>query len=72
MLHREPVYSSAIVAVGYDEEREMLEVEFISGAVCRYYGVDPDVYEDFRAAASKGRFFNRHIKDAYRWESVER
>jgi hypothetical protein len=72
MLHREPVPSSAIVAIGYDEQSEMLEVEFVSGAVCRYFGVDADVYEDFRAASSKGSFFNRHIKDAYRWESVER
>lgn len=71
MLHREPVHSSAIVAIGYDEERETLEVEFISGGVCRYFGVDADVYEDFRAASSKGSFFNRHIKDAYRWERVE-
>jgi hypothetical protein len=71
MLHREPVRSSAIVATGYDEQSETLEVEFISGDVCRYFGVDADVYEDFRAASSKGGFFNRHIKDAYRWESVE-
>ncbi|MFL5227168.1 MAG: KTSC domain-containing protein [Microvirga sp.] len=64
--------SSVIVAIGYDEGAETLDVEFVSGAVCRYYGVDPDVYEDFRSAASKGRFFNRHIKDAYPWEKVVR
>ena len=72
MLHREPVSSSAIVALGYDEEAGTLEVEFISGAICRYHGVDPHVYEDFRSASSKGKFFNRHIRDAYPWESVER
>ena len=31
-----------------------------------------DVYEDFRSTSSKGKFFNRHIKDAYPWENVER
>jgi KTSC domain-containing protein len=72
MLHREPVSSSVIAAIGYDEEAETLEVEFVSGAVCRYLGVEPDVYEDFRSASSKGKFFNRHIRDAYPWESVER
>jgi KTSC domain-containing protein len=72
MLHREPVSSSVIVAIGYDEEAETLEVELVSGTIYRYYGVDPDVYEDFRAASSKGRFFNRYIKDAYPWENVER
>jgi len=72
MLHREPVSSSVIAAIGYGEEAEVLEVEFVSGAVCRYHGVEPDVYEDFRSAPSKGKFFNRHIKDAYPWENVER
>ena len=69
---REPVASSMIAAIGYDEEAETLEVEFTSGAVYRYRGVDLDVFEDFCAAPSKGRFFNRHIRDAYPWESVER
>jgi KTSC domain-containing protein len=69
---REAVSSSVIAAIGYDEEAEMLEVEFVSGAVCLYHGVSPDVYEDFRSTSSKGKFFNRHIKDAYPWERVER
>jgi hypothetical protein len=71
-MFREPVSSSTIAAVGYDEETEMLEVEFVSGTVYRYYSVRQDVFDDFCAAHSKGRFFNRHIKDAYPWESVER
>jgi KTSC domain len=71
-MFREPVASSMILAVGYDEDSATLEVEFASGAVCRYHGVEPDVYEGFRLAPSKGKFFNRHIKDAYPWEKVER
>jgi hypothetical protein len=66
MLFREPVSS----AIGYVEESGTLEVEFHSGAVYRYLGVNLDVYEDFRAAPSKGRFFIRHIKDAYPFERV--
>ena len=69
---REPVSSSMIAAIGYSDEGEMLEVEFVSGRVCRYYSVSPDVFEGFRAARSKGTFFNRHIKDAYPWEYVKR
>jgi len=72
MLHREPVSSSVVAAIGYDEGGQVLEIEFISGAVCRYFGVEPDVYEDFRSASSKGTFFNRHIRDAYPWEGAER
>ena len=69
---RDPVISSVIAAVGYDEDREVLEVEFASGAVYRYLNVSPDVFENFRFARSKGRFFNEQIKDAYRWERAER
>jgi len=71
-MFREPVSSSVIAAIGYDEDSETLEVEFASGAVCSYRGVEQDVYEAFRLAPSKGKFFNRHIRDAYPWENVER
>jgi hypothetical protein len=70
MLFREPVSSSLIAAIGYVEESGTLEVELRSGAVYRYLGVGSDVYEDFRAAASKGAFFNAHIKDAYPFEEL--
>jgi hypothetical protein len=70
-MFREPVSSSMIAAIGYEEKSETLEVEFVSGSVYRYRPVEPDVYEGLRAAASKGSFFNRHIKDTYPWEQVE-
>jgi len=36
-----------------------------SGGPYTYYGVPEQVYRAFLAAASKGRFFNDHIKDRY-------
>ena len=70
-MFREPVSSRSIAAIGYDDDAEILEVEFVSGSVYRYRGVSQDVFEDFRRAPSKGIFFNRHIKEAYPWEPVE-
>lgn len=70
-MFREPVVSESIAAIGYDDDAETLEVEFVSGAVYRYSGVPQEVYEDFRQAPSKGAFLNRHIKNAYPWELVE-
>jgi len=70
-MRRTQVSSSAIASVGYDHDRHVLEIEFVSGAVYRYRGVSLDVFEDFRAAPSKGTFFNAHIKDAYLWEQVK-
>jgi hypothetical protein len=72
MLLREPVASSTIASVGYDEDCEVLEVEFVSGAVYRYRGVREEVFDLFLAARSKGTYFNWRIRDAYPWEQVER
>jgi KTSC domain-containing protein len=71
MLSREPVSSSLIAAIGYDEDCEMLEVEFASGALYRYHGIPAEVFDALYAARSKGKFFNEHIRDAYPWEQVE-
>jgi len=70
-MFREPVVSESIAAIGYDDDAEVLEVEFVSGAVYRYSGVTQDLFEDFREAPSKGAFFNRNIKNAYPWEQVK-
>ena len=70
-MFREPVVSESIASVGYDDDAEVLEVEFVTGAVYRYCGVPQDVFEDLRQAPSKGAFFNRRIKDAYAWEEME-
>ena len=70
-MFREPVVSESIASVGYDDDAEVLEVEFVTGAVYRYRGVPQDVFEDLRQAPSKCAFFNRRIKDAYAWEEVE-
>jgi hypothetical protein len=37
-VKRNPVESSAITSIGYDVELKILEVEFVSGAVYRYFG----------------------------------
>jgi KTSC domain len=70
-MFREPVISSSIASIGFEVGTETLEVEFVTGSVYRYRGVEEDVYEKFLVAPSKGSFFNEHIKDAYPCERVE-
>ena len=43
----------------------LLELEFRSGALYRYLSVPADLYRDLLAADSKGRFFNRFIRDCF-------
>ena len=71
-MNREPVDSSAIQSIGYDAGERALEVQFASGDVYRYDGVPERVHEEFRAAESRGRYFQERVRDAYPYRRVER
>lgn len=59
------VESATLVAIGYDDAREILQLEFRSHAVYRYFGVPGSVYEALVVAASKGRYFNGAIRGRF-------
>ena len=63
--------STVIRRFAYDPPSRMLDVEFVSGRRYRYAGVPQSVAEAFRAAFSKGRFFNAHLRDHFRCEELE-
>lgn len=69
-MYRDTVSSSNIMSVGYDSGSETLEIEFKSGAVYQYYNVSEYLYEQFKAAPSKGQFFHMYIKDAVPFSRV--
>ena len=59
------VSSSAIFRVEWSEGT--LSIWFrSSGKRYDYFGVPESVYREFLAAPSKGRFYDRHIKDHFR------
>ncbi|MHC5938865.1 KTSC domain-containing protein [Nostoc sp.] len=60
-----PVISSMAMTVGYDRNEHILQVEFQSGAVYQYLGVDKDTWEDLHSSDSIGSFFNQEIKGKY-------
>jgi hypothetical protein len=64
-MRRIPVRSSVIAAIGYDTETAVLEVEFRSGDVYRYFAVPPSVHKALLEAESPGAYFNKHISDHY-------
>jgi len=63
-MNSRAVESATLLAIGYDDAREVLELEFRSHVVYRYFGVAGPVYEELVAAPSKGRYFNRHFSPA--------
>ena len=69
-MERYSVASSNVASIGYDENSETLEVEFLSGAIYQYYGVPKNIYDQLMLEASKGKFLNTYIKNAYGYSRV--
>jgi hypothetical protein len=65
-IPRQRVASTAIAAVGYSKRQHILEIEFVNGAIYRYFDVRPTVYRDLMSAQSKARFYDFNIKGRYR------
>jgi KTSC domain len=61
------VSSSAIASVGFDSSTHTLDVRFHSGKNYRYFMVPASVYERMLASDSIGAFFNREIRDKFRF-----
>ncbi len=57
--------SSVLASVGYDAATALLEIEFTSGEVYRYFAVPPSVHRALMEAPSPGAYFNRSISDRY-------
>ena len=60
------VVSTTLATVGYDRAGHILQLEFRSGAVYRYFGVPAEVHNGLLRASSIGRYFNREIREGFR------
>lgn len=65
------VDSSSIRAVGYEEDRNVLYVQFIDGDLYEYFGVPVDDFIDLLHAESVGGFVNKRIKPYYDYRKLE-
>lgn len=59
--------SAVIASFTYDEPAGVLIIRFVSGSEYAYYDVPREVYEHFRQFREKGVFYNRYIKDKFRY-----
>lgn len=69
-MNRRRIESSVLAGAGYDPATAVLELEFRSGEIYRYFAVPPSVHAGLLAAPSAGRFFARRIRDRYPTEHV--
>jgi hypothetical protein len=61
--------SSVIRSVTYGQDAT-LTVHLHRGAVYRYFTVPRPIFEELLAAASKGAYFNHHIRDGFPYQRV--
>jgi hypothetical protein len=64
-MHTTAVQSATLATIGYDSARGILQLEFRSRAVYRYFGVPGPVCDALWAATSKGRYFNLAIRGCF-------
>lgn len=67
-MERQDVESTVIESAGYSM---VLEIEFESGRIYQYYDVPVSVYMELMAAESKGKYFNAHIRNEYKYQEIE-
>lgn len=63
--------STVIRRFHYHPDRRELEIIFVSGRRYCYADVPEQAMREFRAAFSKGSYFNRHIRDRYPCREID-
>ena len=68
--HYPPMPSTVIRHFEYDAAKHRLDVQFVSGKRYSYHDVPEKLAVGMRNATSKGSFFNRQIRDRYRFTKL--
>jgi hypothetical protein len=65
MIRAHAVDSSVIKAIAYEVSSRQLWIQFTNGACYRYGSVPEHLFATLLAAASKGSFFHRAIRNVF-------
>jgi len=66
-----PMESTMLASAGYDAGQAVLDLEFCDGDIYRYSSVPATVFNQLLAADSKGSFFNRNIRNCFRYTRLK-
>ena len=61
-MQRISTESTALIAIGYEDITQRLQIEFQDGRIYEYSDVPAVVHRALLSSASKGRFFNNRIR----------
>lgn len=70
-MKRVPVNSTNILSIGYEEEAQMLEIEFNTKRIYRFSNVPPHVYASLMRSSSHGKYFLTHINNNFSQTEVK-
>jgi hypothetical protein len=75
-MNRETVESSQLKSVGYDAEKQILEIEFKGkgeaiGGVYQYLDVPQHIHRELMAAESIGRYFGPNVRGKFQFKKLE-
>lgn len=62
--------SSTVAKIGYESSTSTLEIEFHNGNIYQYFDVPEQIWEEFKSAASQGKFLSQNIKGQFRYSKV--
>ena len=71
VVNFEPVTSSYIDAVAYNEDINELRVQFKSGATWRYMDVPQSVHVSLLMAESTGKYFAKEVRGVFTGRKIE-
>ena len=64
------VSSSTIYAVGYDEEQQIVHVQFLNNSEYIYKGVQRSEFDGLLNAPSVGSYLHQNFKNVYMYERI--
>jgi hypothetical protein len=71
-IQLEPVISSNIAAIGFDDTNKVMRVQFTNGAIYDATGALKADFDNFKSSKSKGIYFNKVLKQAFVWKRLEK
>lgn len=69
-MNRIPVSSSNVAEVGYDQNKQILEVMFTNGSVYQYFDVPEHIYQGLISDSTVGGYLNENVKGHFRYAKV--
>ncbi len=69
-MERSKVPCELICEIGYDKDKELLEVVFNTGEVYQYEDVPHNIFISFMTAPNHATFYQEYIKHSYEYQKV--